>query len=994
MSCKRALNRVLYLSISVVTLVIALLFTTPSQAQYYSWGADPTTLKWRNIKTEDVRLIYPDTVDALARRTLNYIEAAKGDISHGFTYPALKIPFIMHPENFSSNGLVMWLPKRIEFLTSPAVGGYSMPWIKQLVAHEYRHAVQYNNLNRGVVRVLSYPLGEQGSALGLLFLPLYVIEGDAVMCETQMSSFGRALQPSFTMAYRAIGRDMLDRRNLDRWFCGSYLAYTPDHYELGYQAVSYAYTYLGDNVWDKVAHYGVRNPYVIATVSTALNKYYDINSAKLVRAAFTNLFDHWDSLPERDNSAEIITPIDTTNYTTYSHPMPYGDKGEVVSLKEDYVYTSRFVRHKESGEEERIAYTGNVSTRPSLGDKYVWWSEYRRSTLFDQRVNSQLCYMNIEDKKPRAVRKLRNVLYPTVVDEAKGRIAYVEYLPNGQYSIVEVGIDLNDKGRDTGYRELSRTPILFPTEVHGLAWDNESEELYFIATDDSGMWLGRRKDGSREGYEQLQSGAYITLSDLSAKDGKLYYGSIESGYDELHSFDIATKTEQRITESKYGSFDASQPKDGYIYATTYDKYGYHLSKLKSSDSFGEVERETLPQNIVNPERVDWGLINLDTIKYTPADSIASHAEHKARRYNKGIKIINAHSWMPVATNPFELTEENRLYVSAGATIMSQNLLSTAEGYASYGYNAIEGSLWNAGLIYGGLGVDLEVEASYGGNQVVYNPFVGIDNPYQQTYYSVSTQATLPLTFSGGHRTRQLWVSAMWNYTNGLVLDLDKIVYDPETNTISSTGKIGFDEGLQKMSMGIGYYSISRSAMRDIATPFGYSVSVNYALSPSENDFSNLLVLYGKLYTRGLFPYNSFSIAACYQNSIGGYKINGINLLSFQSAALLPEGFSTGDIINNHYKATSLLYQFPIWYPEGGIGSILYFRRVRCGLGFDSAHFKDYTDKGQFIYSYGANLIVDINTMRIPESGTTAVEFSLFRSNFGDMSFQFGMVLPF
>ncbi len=979
--------------ISAIIAVMAMLSVSPSHAQYYSWGADPTSLKWQNIRTPYVRLIYPDTIDALARRTLTYIDAAKEDISHGFTHPALKIPFIMHPENFSSNGLVMWLPKRIEFLTSPAVDSYSMPWLKQLAAHEYRHAVQYNNLNRGVVRVLSYPLGEQGSALGLLFLPLYIIEGDAVMCETQMSSFGRALQPSFTMAYRAIGRDMLDRRNLDRWFCGSYLGYTPDHYELGYQAVSYAYTYLGDNVWDRVAAYGVRNPYVIATVSTALNKYYDINSAKLVRAAFTNLFDHWDSLPARENSTEVIATIDTTNYTTYSHPMPYGSKGDIVSLKEDYVHPSRFVLHKASGDEERIAYTGNVSTRPSLGEKYVWWSEYRRSTLFDQRVNSQLCYMNIEDGKPHAVRKLRNVLYPTVIDESNGHIAYVEYLPNGQYSIIEIEIDLNSKGRDTGYREISRTPILFPTEVHGLAWDDQSRELYFIATDDSGMWLGARDKNIAGGFRQLQKGAYITLSDLRANGGKLYYGSIESGYDELHSFDIATGTECRITESTYGSFDASQPKDGYIYATTYDRHGYHLAKLKSDDNFGEVEHETLPQNIVNPERVDWDLINLDLIKYTPADSIASHANHKARRYNKAIKIINAHSWMPVATNPFELSEENRLYVSAGATIMSQNLLSTAEGYASYGYNSIEGSLWNMGLIYGGLGVDLEVEATYGGNQVVYDPFQ-IATPHQQTYYSVSTKATLPLTFSGGYRTRQLWMSALWNYTNGLVLDLDRIEFDAETGTLSSTSKIGFSEGLQKMSMGIGYYNIAKSAMRDLATPSGYSVSVNYALSPSEENFSDLLVLYGKLYTRGFAPYNSFSIEACYQNAIGGYKYNGINLLSFQSAALLPEGFSSGDIINNHYTATSLDYQFPIWYPEGGIGSILYFRRVRLGAGFDAARFKDYYDKEQFIYAYGANLIVDINTMRLPESGTTAVEMSLFRNNFGNMSFQFGMVLPF
>ena len=78
-----------------------------------------------------------------------------------------------------SNGLVMWLPKRVEFLSAPAVDGYSMPWIKQLVAHEYRHAVQYNNLNVGFVKFLSRLLGQQSSTIGLLYMPLWMIEGAA-----------------------------------------------------------------------------------------------------------------------------------------------------------------------------------------------------------------------------------------------------------------------------------------------------------------------------------------------------------------------------------------------------------------------------------------------------------------------------------------------------------------------------------------------------------------------------------------------------------------------------------------------------------------------------------------------------------------------------------------------------------------------------------------------------------------------------------------------
>lgn len=60
------------------------------------------------------------------------------------------------------------------------------------------------------------------------------------MAETQMSSFGRALQPSFTVEYRAYLTEGKQRFPLDKWFCGSYRNYIPDHYQFGYQLVAWS----------------------------------------------------------------------------------------------------------------------------------------------------------------------------------------------------------------------------------------------------------------------------------------------------------------------------------------------------------------------------------------------------------------------------------------------------------------------------------------------------------------------------------------------------------------------------------------------------------------------------------------------------------------------------------------------------------------------------------------------------------------------------------
>lgn len=988
--------------IHILLVLCAAASVQKARAQYYTWGSDPTGLKWNSIRTPDVRMIYPDTLSAVARRTLFYIRTVQPDISFGFSRGPMRIPFVMHPENFQSNGLVMYLPKRVEFLTSPAIDGYSMPWYKQLVAHEYRHAVQYNNLNRGVIRALSYVLGQQGSTIGLLCMPIWAMEGDAVMSETAMSSFGRGLQPSFSMGYRAMGRvgrdrkDTRDRRNVDKWFCGSYLDYIPDHYELGYQICSYAYDRYGEVVWNKVARYGSRNPYVLATTRVALEKYYDTNVSKLFRETFDDLARYWDSLPRSEDSATPLTPMPDDNYTTYKWPLPLND-GKVLALKTDYDRPSRFVRiDPRTGDEETVCHTGSVSTRPALADGRVWWTEYRRSTLFEQRVNSQLCYMDLADGRPHTVVGRRRALYPT---PAEGNLAWVEYNPDGRYTVVV--------SRAGGGEQRFATPDR--AEIHGLAWDDVTVAWYVIVTDDSGMWLGRIDQG---GLHRITEGAYITLSNLRAGGGMLYYGSIASGRDEAHCYDLMARREYRITTSSYGSFAPApwQGPDGdgpakRVLVTSYNRRGYRVAAQAADSALIPVVPARLPRNLVNPERKRWEVVNLDTVYFSEGDSTRQRGAFRARRYRKVPHMINVHSWMPVAFNPFDAVDEHNIDLNLGVTLLSQNLLSNTEAYASYGWNRSEGSLFNLGVRYFGLGVRLDLDASYGGNQVFYSlaavdPVTG--NPVYQKrpapdkYYSVGLSATLPLYLQRGYHTRLLSVSTGWNYSNGMVANMGKIEWDE--GKISNIEHVGFREGLHKLSFGVGFSDQVRLAHRDFAPRWGYTVSTSYTFNPANANFSDLVSLFGQLYLPGFAPHNSLRLAATYQTSIGGYKFpSGYAPLSYRSTRLIPHGYTSADIVSNNYTGLSADYQFPVWYPEGGIGSVLYIKRVRLNVGGDYAQFRDVGRHGMMwrrIWSVGGDVVFDINAFRQPASATSTVKLSLYHPGSGGVWFSAAVGLPF
>lgn len=349
----------------IILILCGLFAAEQSSAQYYSWGADPTSFKWRQMRGEKYRVVYPDTARHIASEMTLYLDAVQNDIAYGYIHPQMSIPFVVHPSNMLSNGLVMWLPKRVEFLSTPNIDGYSMPWTKQLIAHEYRHAVQYNNLNRGIVKALSYIIGQQSSTIGLLFMPLWMMEGDAVMSETEMSTFGRGLQPSFSMAYRAYGDITTNMHRRDKWFCGSYKEYIPSHYNLGYFICRHGYNTYGSILGNDMAELTARRPWMVVSNSWVFKKLYGTTQPRLFQDTFTTLYKHWQSLPEVVQTTEHIAIPEPKSYTTYSHPITTND-GSIIALKEDFDTPAAFVLIDGKGSERELLRTGIVSTRPAL----------------------------------------------------------------------------------------------------------------------------------------------------------------------------------------------------------------------------------------------------------------------------------------------------------------------------------------------------------------------------------------------------------------------------------------------------------------------------------------------------------------------------------------------------------------------------------------------------------------------------------------------------
>ncbi len=972
-------RHIILLSLSIINYQLSI-------AQYYDWGPSPASVRWRTIKTPELKLIFPADFEDNARRVAWYLDTVRTHIDYGFRHGAMRTPVVMHTQNTNGNGMVMWAPKRIELISAPAAS-YSEPWLKQLAIHEYRHNVQFNNLRRGTNRVLTWLLGEQIAFLASGQFSIYIVEGDATMAETEFSAFGRGLQPSWTMHYRAVGDVGSEKYSGDYWFSGSFRDYIPDHYRLGYQMVRWSYDRLGDQVWDDVARYVARNPQFIAPMTFGLKRLYGMNQTGLFRRAFADLNAHWASLPRVEDSSERITTPENS-YTTYRWPL-WLDEGTLIAFKSDLLHSGRIVAvDAATGAEKVLAHTGSVSSRPVLSDGVLWWTEFRQSLLWDEKVNSRLCSYDIASGRKQTHHSEDQVFHPTPLPD--GGMAYMAWDYSGRYSIV--------CGED-------RLELPSNIEVAGLAWDDVTEGLYFIGLDDGGMFLGSVTNNyelrvtsyeatQHLNFERLTPSRHITISDLRAADGKLWFGSIVSGKDEAHCWDLASGVEYRLSESTYGSFQPSPPNGGgKIPLTSYDRHGYHLALQEVSEAVVQ-EQRTLPVDLVNPAWKRWDVPKMDSLVYTPADAQRSVAERKPRRFSRIANIFQPHSWLPADFYPPAAISESDLTMNLGATVMSQSLLSDAVSWLAYGWNRRGGSMARGGMSYSGLGPLMEVDFSWGGApQTLYTALPQNLSLKLKKQLSFTGRLSLPMTVSSGSWYSTLTPAAEYYYTNGLIFKQINSLHGELTR------------GVERLSLSLRYSGQTRSALSEFQPRWGVAARIGYVVNPTNSDFQKLWTASLGGWLPGVVRPHSLRLRAGWQQAAG----NPDAPFMFRMKEIFPRGAGY-DFSARQWLSGSIDYQLPVWYPEGGITGIVYFKRVRLNLFADYARWQDFgstsgaadSPKGVTVhppawhrlYSYGADIILDISPLRLPGTNNFSAIFTIAKpSDRSGVFFNVGFEMP-
>ncbi len=944
---------------------LAVAVVLPASAQFYSNGASPAGLNWRMTEGRRVSVLAPDYAAPLAHKVLYLMDSLSTSIGYGLlpdrVVEPLWMPVVMHTENSASNGISIVAPRRIEMCAMPDRESYATPWLRQLSVHEYRHAAQYGALFDGwASRALYVLLGEQSLLAITGVMPFWWLEGDAVAAETEAALFGRALQPSFTMHYRAVGRKILEGGNPDKWFVGSYNEYIPNHYNLGYQMVTTANTLQGRYAWGEIMDYAREHPYTITPFEWAMRKRWGMTTAALFRQTFQRLNDHWESLPEREDSAQRVYTPKHSPYQSTKYPLWVSDN-EVVAVESSFDRSAALVKiDVATGARKVLHYIGGLNTRPVLIGDYIYWTEAQQLASFAQQIGSVMCRARTDGRGgvERVLPKSEYALYPVAFG---GDVAYVRYNFVGTYTIV-----------------CTEGEFTLPegVECHGLTV--EGDHLYLLTTSDRGMAIERLEPSSGT-WQTIKEPSRVTLSSLTAEGGKLYFGSIASGYDEVHSIDLRSGSEVRLTSSRYGSFyGAPSPNGERLAVAVYDADGYHLA-VGTIAPIERVEQSLLPRNIVNPDHYRWeNMVCIDTIAYDSAQANKQRAKYPSVPYNEAAGAMNFHSWAPIYYRPDQLMSGNLADVKFGATVVSQSLLSDA--ISSVGlYVLPSGNVGTSlNVKYLGWAPKLELDArlstapagSYdpvgvmmkGGNYYDYYDHSEqvAERPSVRRSASLYGRAYLPFLLSNSYVTTTLTPAVEYSFSN-------KSFYSPTS---------GYHSGMHALAATLQWNSYTRSAYRNLNPRWGVAFvgGVGKCLMPFESPTT--LGVYARINTPAFGANDGFTVRASYQDIVG----NGPIGCALDFGWLSPRGMRSS-VYPDDLVGGSVQYDAPLCYPDLGIRGVVMLKRVRASLFVDTLWGRLWTEDGSRQWggatTFGGDVYLDTSWLRLPPQGDLSIKLGLY-----------------
>lgn len=927
--------------------------TKASFGQFYSLGNDPGRARWSIIESPNYKLIFPEETDSIARLYLFELERMRPLVMEQLGIDPRPIPVVLHPYTTLSNGSVVWAPKRSEMMTSPdPYDGSADVWIKHLTTHELRHVGQVEHYTKGPYNVLYYLIGEQITGVGLgLFTSRYVMEGDAVATETKLSLSGRGRSADFTKYTRALYISG-NYRNWDQMLLGSYRYYTPDRYEFGYLLESYityesrSFRFPGD-YFSIPVKYWYNLPKMINPVRYSVGDYrknfFKRSQKTLTRMWREDLAKRGTlTLPREQMHKRAYTYTEYTNSIYIDNP---DSKfcGSTIAIKQGMSTSAKIVRIDSAGKEHFIHFFNNITSRLHYdGKRRIYWSETVSNEAAQLEDFSVVKYLDIESGKIRSMRLGTKYFNPSPSPYGK-TIAVAEYPITGSTWLTILSAEDG--------KPLRRIEAHKKGQIKEIA--HIGDRIYCTIVLDEGYAIYTLEDEDQ--WRRVSALQHQSIAGLRSCRDYLYFTSDLDGVLNIYKYYPESDSLIRITNSMFGAdYAYIDPSDQMLYYSEFDTDGYRPVSNSAEELQSVVmdfERPfvyPLAQMLYNQHRDSSVAVPVDTF------DIMNREKYPSKRYNKALHAFRIHSWYPLYVDLSDLSQLSleKIFnvVAPGVTILSQNSLGTITSQISYGYKNRRhtGHFKMGAKIYGNFAGELRVDLNdrarllydvdYSKGEVTLRTD---DKPL------IFTSLTLyyPLNFNSKGWYRSLTPQMAVGISN------DKFKSRAEGEYVYRN----------EFRYGITYGQVIPTALSQIFPRWGFGVSIfGSTIMERGEDFGDLKYIYGYGYLPGIFRNQGIKVTFAAQKQVLGKT--GF-LLS--SLAAMPRGYTDPSLYpTDTYYKVSLDYALPIHVGDFNIGPVIYFKRIQLIPFGDYARDTDFYGRRKDFYSFGAEVLFDINVLRL------------------------------
>ncbi len=912
--------------IAVVFLYFILLSLSLS-AQFAVIGLnEPPGLQWKKIETPHFTILFPENLVEEAQRVANRAENTFSALVKTSVRTPKRLTLILSNQGVIDNGYFRLAPRMSEWYHRPTflhtIG--VLDWYDLLAVHEGRHVIQFEEMNEGFTKIAGILFGDLGRlAASLRSVPLWLIEGDALVAETEMTGGGRGRSPAFDMDIRALLLSGI-RYNYHKAYLGSYADWYPNYYHLGYLLTAYAKREFGPATIQNIFRRTARRGNLFFPFDNALKQEVGTSVSKYYENAMDELLAFW-TLQQKKVKTTSFRKINVKNrrvWTSYMSPR-YDEDGTIYVQKNGMENPATLVRLSYSGEEEKITQISPLSgffNRLSVKNSRVCWSEWVPDIRWGKREYSDISVLDIKSGKTRRITK-KSKLFDPMLSPGGQYVVAVEYTPERQCTLLILDIDSG--------REIFRFSNPENDFFLNPSWSEDGSKIVVMQQNREGRALSIVYPASQRIEKIIPSSLENITHPVFYKEYILYNSSY-SGIDNIYAVDTTDKNRYQITSSQFGAFfpEVSPDEKSLLY-NDYSIDGYDVAEIlldpQEWRKIESVEKQSLP--FFNPP------VYAESRDGMEDNAPLSTKEYEIQNYRPLSHLLNVHSWTSMPLPP-----------DLGFYLFSNDTLNMASLIGRLTYNLNEKKLgFGVSGLYSGLFPLLDFGLNYGGRSTVYEDEKGERETFSWKETSANIGIQIPLNLSRGNYQMTLSLRSSLSLTSVA----GKTFADPYENGNGLLFPLSYE---------LHFVRSKKSSFRDFKPLWGQTVSLFYRHTPWKGDYTgNLAAAKIGLYFPGLFKHHSLFIQ---------WGLEGQNPINYQfsSELLFPRGYDY--IFHDSFSKFSFNYAFPLAYPDWVVDGIFYLKRLRTNLFYDYGvgHVGNKTNTFQ---SFGVELKMDFHVLDIP-----------------------------